>query len=88
MLKVIGITLICGTLFTLLGTLLAMALQKENKKLTSSLLAFSSGSMLSIVFIDLLNEYLSFGKYAGSLKKYQAIGIGFVDGDLHILYER
>ena len=34
------------------------------------------------------DEYLSFGKYAGSLKKYQAIGIGFVDGDLHILYER
>ena len=38
--------------------------------------------------IDLVNEYLSFGKYAGKLKEYQAIGIGFVDGDLYILYER
>ena len=27
-------------------------------------------------------------KYAGKLKEYQAIGIGFVDGDLHILYAR
>lgn len=50
MLKVIGITLICGTLFTLLGTLLAMALQKENKKLTSSLLAFSSGKYVKYCF--------------------------------------
>lgn len=39
-------------------------------------------------FVGLVNEYLSFGKYAGKIKEYQAIGIGFVDGDLHILYER
>lgn len=39
-------------------------------------------------FIGLVNEYLSAGKYADKLKEYQAIGIGFVDGDLHILYER
>ena len=48
----------------------------------------SDWKSMETFFIDLLNEYLSFGKYAGSLKKYQAIGIGFVDGDLHILYER
>ena len=30
---------------------------------------------------------LNSGKYAEKLKEYQAIGIGFVDGDLHILYE-
>lgn len=75
MLKVIGITLICGTLFTLLGTLLAMALQKENKKLTSSLLAFSSGSMLSIVFIDLLNELLELSE---TIQAGLYIGIGIV----------
>ena len=39
-------------------------------------------------FISLVNEYLSSGKYAGKLKEYQAIGIGFVDGDLQILYAR
>ena len=40
------------------------------------------------VFIDLVNSYLSSGKYAGKLKEYMAVGIGFVDGDLHILYEK
>ena len=48
----------------------------------------SDWKSMETFFIGLLNEYLSFGKYAGSLKKYQAIGIGFVDGDLHSLYER
>lgn len=75
MLKVIGITLICGTLFTLLGTLLAMALQKENKKLTSSLLAFSSGSMLSIVFIDLFSELLELSE---TIQAGLYIGIGII----------
>lgn len=40
------------------------------------------------VFIDLVNSYLSSGKYASKLKEYTAVGIGFVDGDLHILYEK
>ena len=75
MLKVIGITLICGTLFTLLGTLLAMALQKENKKLTSSLLAFSSGSMLSIVFVDLFSELLELSE---TIQAGLYIGIGII----------
>ena len=39
------------------------------------------------VFIDLVNSYLNNGKYAYKLKQYQAIGVGFVDGDLHIVYE-
>ena len=30
-------------------------------------------------FVGLVNEYLSFGKYAGKIKEYQSIGIGFVD---------
>ncbi len=44
----------------------------------------SDWKSMETFFIGLLNEYLSSGK----LKEYQAIGIGFVDGDLHILYER
>ena len=48
----------------------------------------SDWKSMELFFIGLVNEYLSFGKYAGRLKEYQAIGIGFVDGDLHILYER
>ena len=48
----------------------------------------SDWKSMETFFIGLVNEYLSFGKYVGKLKEYQAIGIGFVDGDLHILYER
>ena len=43
----------------------------------------SDWKLVETFFIGLVNEYLSSGK----LKEYQAIGIGFVDGDLHILYE-
>lgn len=39
-------------------------------------------------FIGLVNKYLSSGKYASKLKEYQAVGIGFVDGNLHVLYEK
>ena len=48
----------------------------------------SDWKLVETFFIGLVNEYLSSGKYAGKLKEYQAIGIGFVDGDLHILYAR
>ena len=44
----------------------------------------SDWELVETFFISLVNEYLSSGK----LKEYQAIGIGFVDGDLHILYAR
>ena len=56
--QVILITLIFGSIFTLIGSILAILLQRENKKVTSFLLAFASGSMLSIVFIDLFNELI------------------------------
>ena len=48
----------------------------------------SDWELVETFFIGLVNEYLSSGKYAGKLKEYQAIGIGFVDGDLQILYAR
>ena len=44
----------------------------------------SDWKLVETFFIGLVNEYLSSGK----LKEYQAIGIGFVDGDLQILYAR
>ena len=44
----------------------------------------SDWELVETFFISLVNEYLSSGKYAGKLKEYQAIGIGFVDGDLQI----
>lgn len=58
MLRVILSTLICGTLFTCIGYLIAIFTKKENKRTTSFLLAFASGSMLSIVFIDLFPELI------------------------------
>lgn len=36
--------------------------------------------------IENLKEYLERGKYADLLKEYQGIGVGFVDGDIEILY--
>ena len=48
----------------------------------------SDWKSMETVFIDLVNEYLSSGKYASKLKEYLAVGIGFVDGDLHILYDK
>ena len=35
-----------------------------------------------------ITRYLSEGKYAEKLKQYEGIGIGFVDGDLEILYTK
>ena len=40
------------------------------------------------LFVSLLEKYLDGGKYASALKKYRAVGVGFVDGDLHILYKK
>ena len=39
------------------------------------------------LFTRWLKEYLDCGNMAYVLKQYEAIGIGFVDGDLTILYE-
>ena len=40
-----------------------------------------------IIFISaLVQKYLESGMYAEKLKSYKAVGIGFVDGDIDILY--
>jgi len=36
---------------------------------------------------EMLREYLRTGKYAGTLKACQGVGVGFVDGDIAILYQ-
>lgn len=36
----------------------------------------------------LVTKYLTDGKYADKLKKYEAVGIGFVDGDVSVLYKK
>ncbi len=38
--------------------------------------------------IRLVQAYLSKGKYAGLLKDYAGIGVGFVDGDVEIVYRK
>lgn len=40
------------------------------------------------IFTEWVNDYLGNGAYAGKLKKYEAVGMGFVDGDLTILFKR
>ena len=40
------------------------------------------------IFKDWVNDYLGNGTYAGKLKTYEAVGIGFVDGELTVLYKR
>ena len=40
------------------------------------------------IFIDKINNYLDNGKYADKLKHYKAVAIGFVDGDLSIIYKK
>ena len=40
------------------------------------------------LFIDYLNEYLNKGTYADKLKNYSAVGIGFVDGDISVIYKK
>ena len=36
----------------------------------------------------LVMQYLTEGHYADKLKQYEAVGIGFVDGDVYVLYKR
>lgn len=40
------------------------------------------------VSCDMIRKYLEEGKYADELKKYEAVAVGFVDGDLEVLYKR
>ena len=41
---------------------------------------------LSLI-IKMVEEYLSSGRCAYILKKLQAVGVGFVDGDIEIIYQ-
>ncbi len=36
--------------------------------------------------IDILKKYLNDGKYADLLKSREGVGVGFVDGDIEIIY--
>lgn len=36
--------------------------------------------------IDILKKYLNDGKYADLLKSRDSVGVGFVDGDIEIIY--
>jgi len=42
---------------------------------------------IQTLFYDFITEYIENGNYADKLKFYDAIGIGFVDGDIQILYK-
>lgn len=37
---------------------------------------------------DMVCKYLNEGKHSEELKKYQAVSVGFVDGDLEIVYKQ
>lgn len=37
---------------------------------------------------EMIRKYLSEGKYADEIKNYDGIAVGFVDGDLEILYTK
>ena len=38
--------------------------------------------------VDALKQYLENGLYADILKSYAGVGVGFVDGDIEILYSK
>lgn len=40
------------------------------------------------IFTNKVNQYLNNGKYSKKIKEYDAVAIGFVDGDLDILYKK
>lgn len=40
------------------------------------------------IYTDKIMDYLANGKYAHKLKQYKAVAIGFVDGDLNIIYKK
>lgn len=89
----LGIIWLCGGVIELFIALVRRSKEKKSKVFTTRDHPFvieceSDWELVETFFIGLVNEYLSSGKYAGKLKEYQAIGIGFVDGDLHILYAR
>lgn len=40
------------------------------------------------LFTDYISDYLDHGKYSAKLKQYNAVAVGFVDGDLNIIYKK
>ena len=48
----------------------------------------SDWNIILDLFTNKINDYLKNGKHSDKLKNYLAIGIGFVDGDLDILYKK
>lgn len=40
------------------------------------------------LFSGFVCDYLKKGSYAEKLKKFKAVAIGFVDGDINVLYQR
>ncbi len=48
----------------------------------------SDWETIESLFISFLRKYLDTGRYSNVLKGYMAVGAGFVDGDLSIIYKR
>ncbi len=40
------------------------------------------------MYVNAVEEYLVDGKYADKLKTFVAVGVGFVDGDIEIVYKK
>ena len=38
--------------------------------------------------IDIIKKYIETGKHSETLKSYKGIGVGFVDGDITIIYQK
>lgn len=38
--------------------------------------------------ITKIKKYIETGKYAEQMKSYEGIGVGFVDGDITIVYQK
>ncbi len=45
-------------------------------------------NQILIEIVNFLKEYLQSGKYANTLKSKAGVGVGFVDGDIEILYAK
>ncbi len=48
----------------------------------------SNWKKIEDLYTSFLKNYLDTGKYSNILKEYCGIGIGFVDGDLSIIYKK
>lgn len=65
----------CDEIFTIRDNPYIMTSKKEFKDIER-------------IFTDKINRYLLKGKYSDKLKQYKAIALGFIDGDLNIIYKR